>query len=159
MHKFLYLSKRSFCRDVESVYNEPMVEEQQHHYHNIFSYKIPLWILICALAVTAALAAWSYAYLREPVYEYELTAPLAESSGKIALAYGASPSLSQPDFFAHVRNQFIEEKVSFISANLADMKVALYQEGELVREVSILSKGREGSWWETPAGLYKVESK
>jgi hypothetical protein len=31
--------------------------------------------------------------------------------------------------------------------------------GSVVREVPILTKGREGSWWETPAGIYKIESK
>ncbi|PIP46640.1 MAG: hypothetical protein COX15_00070, partial [Candidatus Colwellbacteria bacterium CG23_combo_of_CG06-09_8_20_14_all_42_19] len=34
-----------------------------------------------------------------------------------------------------------------------------YEKGVFVNEFAILSKGKEGSWWETPAGLYKVQSK
>lgn len=39
------------------------------------------------------------------------------------------------------------------------MKLTVYASGTSVREVPILTKGREGSWWETPAGLYTIESK
>ncbi|MBI4086510.1 L,D-transpeptidase family protein [Candidatus Kaiserbacteria bacterium] len=69
------------------------------------------------------------------------------------------PLFQQPDFFKEVKEKFIENKTTFLEANLSDMKMRFYREGVLEKEVSILTKGKEGSWWETPAGLYEVQSK
>ncbi|HEY4493099.1 MAG TPA: L,D-transpeptidase family protein [Candidatus Paceibacterota bacterium] len=135
-----------------------MAEREAEH-KNLFSYTVPIWVLLFVVLASIGAAAWSLTHLRNPVYNYELEAPLADSPGKIALAYGSSPALAEPDFFASVERQFIAEEVSFVSTDLADMKVSVYKDGKLVKEVPILSKGREGSWWETPAGLYKIESK
>jgi serine-type D-Ala-D-Ala carboxypeptidase (penicillin-binding protein 5/6) len=78
---------------------------------------------------------------------------------KVEFSYGGQPALSNPDFFSKVKKQFIEEKTSFIEADLSSMILRVYKAGEMALEVPIDSKGREGSWWETPAGLYKVGSK
>lgn len=43
-----------------------------------------------------------------------------------------------------------------VVANLEDMTLTLYKNGEMVEEMPILSKGRPGSPWETPAGKYEV---
>src|SRR3989344_7441702 len=134
-----------------------MSTEERHR--RLFSYTVPLWLLLAVLLVTIAGASWSLAYLRQPVYQYDLKAPLTDIPGSTALTYGSSRALSNPDFFSSVLKQFVNEKANLISADLASMKVSLYKEGKLVKEVPILSKGREGSWWETPAGLYKIESK
>lgn len=75
------------------------------------------------------------------------------------LQYGTRVSLSEPNFFKETKDSFVSAKTSFIEADLAEMKLRLYESGEIVFEADILSKGREGSWWETPAGLYQVESK
>ena len=34
------------------------------------------------------------------------------------------------------------------------MQLVMYQDGELKLSVPILAKGKVGSWWETPAGIY-----
>ena len=39
------------------------------------------------------------------------------------------------------------------------MDLKYYKNGSLALEVPVLSKGRPGSWWDTPVGLYKVKSK
>ena len=75
------------------------------------------------------------------------------------LNYGTRVSFSEPNFFAETRDAFSRAGETFIEADLADMKLRLHREGVVELEVDILSKGREGSWWETPAGLYAVESK
>lgn len=46
-----------------------------------------------------------------------------------------------------------------IKADLAAMKIFLYQDGQLVSVLPILSKGRPGSPWETPTGTYRVRTK
>lgn len=75
------------------------------------------------------------------------------------LNYGTRVSFSEPSFFAETRDSFAKAGETFIEADLAAMKLRLHREGKIELEVDILSKGREGSWWETPAGLYAVESK
>jgi hypothetical protein len=43
-----------------------------------------------------------------------------------------------------------------VVANLEDMNLLLYENGKVIKEIPILSKGRPGSPWETPAGKYEV---
>lgn len=62
-------------------------------------------------------------------------------------------------FFKTTKAQFINQKIDFIEGDLSAMIVRVYKGGEVVKEVPILSKGKEGSWWETPAGLYQIEGK
>jgi serine-type D-Ala-D-Ala carboxypeptidase (penicillin-binding protein 5/6) len=46
-----------------------------------------------------------------------------------------------------------------IAADLASMRLHLYEDGEVVQSVDIVSKGKRGSRWETPAGLYNIQTK
>ncbi len=75
------------------------------------------------------------------------------------IRYGSEPLLARPDFFQETRRTFIREKATFIEADLASMRLSYYQEGEMVLQFPIQAKGQAGSWWETPAGLYKVQAK
>jgi len=75
------------------------------------------------------------------------------------LNYGVQVTLSQPSFFTETRDAFIEEAVTFIEADLTTMQLRYFEAGVLVENIPIVSKGKEGSWWETPAGLYEVEFK
>ncbi|GIW68863.1 MAG: hypothetical protein KatS3mg100_357 [Candidatus Parcubacteria bacterium] len=70
--------------------------------------------------------------------------------------YGSWPALANAEFFLQVKEKLLGSGQTFIEANLSEMKIRLYQKGELVKEAPIISKGREGSWWETPAGLYAI---
>lgn len=47
----------------------------------------------------------------------------------------------------------------FIAVDLAAMKLSLYEDGALVAGYPVLSKGRPGTPWETPAGFYAVRTK
>jgi len=76
-----------------------------------------------------------------------------------SLQYGSWPALSNADFFMKTRQEFINQKASFLEADLTTMKLRVYTEGALSKEMPILTKGRPGSWWETPAGLYTINSK
>src|SRR5882724_9446532 len=58
-----------------------------------------------------------------------------------------------------VKDDFISQKESFIEADLTAMQLSVYENGAVVKQVPILTKGRPGSWWETPAGLYQVQNK
>ncbi|MEK7642364.1 MAG: L,D-transpeptidase family protein [Patescibacteria group bacterium] len=54
---------------------------------------------------------------------------------------------------------YIKRKESFIEIDLTAMEVTLYKEGKLFKKLPVLSKGKEGSWWETPTGNYKILTK
>lgn len=72
------------------------------------------------------------------------------------LQFGIQVALSQPDFFAETRDTFIASEKSFIEADLTKMELRYYEAGKEVFSAKILAKGKEGSWWETPAGLYSI---
>jgi hypothetical protein len=75
------------------------------------------------------------------------------------ISYGPQPLLSQPNFYTATKQAFIDGKQTFIAANLTTMQIDVYEEGVSVLTVPIAAKGKIGSWWETPAGLYRIESK
>ncbi|MEZ4195082.1 MAG: L,D-transpeptidase [Candidatus Paceibacterota bacterium] len=75
------------------------------------------------------------------------------------LNYGVQVALTQPSFFAETIEAFVEEKVTFIEADLTTMQLRYFVDGVLVENIPIEAKGKEGSWWQTPAGLYKIEFK
>ena len=54
---------------------------------------------------------------------------------------------------------YIARKESFIEVDLSKMDISLFKEGQLVKTFPVLSKGKDGSWWETPTGNYKILSK
>lgn len=46
-----------------------------------------------------------------------------------------------------------------VVADLDDMQLSLYDGGTLVRSFPVLSRGREGTFWETPTGTYAIQTK
>ncbi|MFA6566502.1 MAG: L,D-transpeptidase family protein [Candidatus Paceibacterota bacterium] len=123
------------------------------------SFPFPFWA-VALLAFGMGVGMLSvFSFARPTVLNYSLSLPPAEKKSAPAFSYGEEPSLSNPDFFKKVKNDFIAQKTSFIEANLSLMKLSVYREGDFAAEFPILTKGREGSWWETPAGIYKIASK
>lgn len=91
---------------------------------------------------------------------YEYTLELDGVEGEEAyLHYGIWPELSNANYYVRVRDRLIAERTHFIEADLAAMTMRVYRDGVAALEVPIKSKGREGSWWETPSGLYRAEAK
>jgi len=84
--------------------------------------------------------------------------PLPEIE-RTRLLPGETLSLSNVAFYENTKQGFIESKSDLVEADLSAMLLRVYKAGEQVLEVPIMTKGREGSWWETPAGLYSIQSK
>ncbi len=63
------------------------------------------------------------------------------------------------DFLGAKKKELIAIGDLFIEADLSAMKLSVWQHGQVIKEAPILTKGREGSWWETPAGVYTIQSK
>lgn len=84
---------------------------------------------------------------------------LGEKASAAELSYGPEPSFSNSSFFFDTKEAFLEKKLTFISADLSLEELVLYEDGVPVFSAKILSKAGNGSWCETPSGLYKIDTK
>lgn len=110
------------------------------------------------LGLILAIGLSSFLYFREASEPSEVMVENGKIE-KIAFTYGSWPALANAEFFEKVKKDFISQKANFIEADLSAMVIRYYEDGEPIKEAPIQTKGREGSWWETPAGLYQVLSK
>ncbi len=124
---------------------------------NIFKIRIPLPIVIILLiGISFIVIAGTIAY-SEKIRGISYNINIQGTDGKqIPLTYGAETALSNPDYFNSVKSEFIKDKADFIEADLSKMKLNVYKQGDVILSVNIATKGRPGSWWETPAGIYKI---
>jgi len=127
-------------------------EEQPKRYTLPVIFTLPLLFFVAAASAFAAV----YIVDRKPAYNPELP---PYTSTPVNFEYGARPELANAEYFSQVRDQFVFDKADFIEADLSRMRIRVYEKGSVVKDVAIKSKGREGSWWETPAGLYQIELK
>ncbi|MDI6734471.1 MAG: L,D-transpeptidase family protein [Patescibacteria group bacterium] len=63
------------------------------------------------------------------------------------------------EVFQDLKEELKNSNADFITANLGEMKLEIYADGKLQKEIKVLSKGKDGSWWETPTGRYSVIGK
>jgi D-alanyl-D-alanine carboxypeptidase len=125
---------------------------------NFFRKEVPLWLTVLSLGIVTLGSIIAFIRFREITYNYQFDLPAA--NGVVTTyAYGSWPELANVDFYNRVLNDFIAQKATFINADLSTMQLQFYQDGILKDQVAILAKGKPGSWWETPAGLYKVSDK
>ncbi|PCI29402.1 hypothetical protein COB55_02220 [Candidatus Wolfebacteria bacterium] len=61
--------------------------------------------------------------------------------------------------FITQKNEYVASGTDFIEVDLRKMEITLFDNGASIGTVAVLSKGKEGSWWETPTGNYKVLGK
>ncbi|HVO28483.1 MAG TPA: L,D-transpeptidase family protein [Candidatus Paceibacterota bacterium] len=120
--------------------------------------EVHVYIALLFILVVAAMGAAAVFLAKDIVYNYQLNLPAAPAGGT-SFQYGSWPALDNVDFYNQVRGSLIAQKATFIEANLSTMRLQYYKNGNVVDDVAILAKGRPGSWWETPAGLYKVVEK
>ncbi|MDP2704122.1 MAG: L,D-transpeptidase family protein [bacterium] len=127
--------------------------------NSVFNHPVPLGVVVLILlSVVAIVISLTSLYLKGTLKATEVV--ITNGEGKeTGFIYGSLPALQNASFFETVKQSFVEEKTDFIEADLSAMKLRVYKEGAQALEVPIVSKGRSGSWWETPAGLYKIETK
>lgn len=122
---------------------------------------IPVWLVIFIVVIFTTGLLFLFIYFAEEIYDYEIFIPFIwenKVNYSFSRDYGFWPELSNPDFFKSVQDDFISQKIDFVEVDLSEMKLKIYKNGVLIKEVEILTKGKEGAWWETPSGLYKIES-
>jgi hypothetical protein len=64
-----------------------------------------------------------------------------------------------PDQYLNANNFSVPQEGKSVVADLSGMKVVLYQDGVATMTLPILSKGRKGTPWETPSGVYQILTK
>ena len=150
--------------DIKEAFNYCSHPEKLRHFSlaRVISAEMPAWIELVSIftvIVTFVVFGIFFSFFREKVYSYELNVPGRFNIENNLLFYGTQSSLSNKNYFEEVKKQFQIDKVSFISVDLSEMKLYVYKDGLIVDQVDVVAKGREGSWWETPAGLYRIENK
>ena len=73
--------------------------------------------------------------------------------------FGSFPILEKENFFEKTKKELIKKKLDFLLVNLSEKKLYFYKKGSLKKVYSVLSIGKEGSFWETPSGFYQIEAK
>ena len=72
--------------------------------------------------------------------------------------YSISSFLNE-NFFREAKENLEKEKIDFLLVDLTENRIYLFKKGEFKKSFPILAQGKEGSFWETPAGLYQIEAK
>lgn len=145
-----------FAELAPAVIAQVDAREQAQKEHMRYSLAGAVVAVVIAAAGLGALGGFS---IRPPAtYAISLPSPGATSTMPV-LAYGALPALADPAYFADVKHSLVAAHASFVSANLTAMQLEVYRDGQRALTVPILAKGKVGSWWETPVGIYRIETK
>lgn len=133
--------------------------------------KVRIVTIVFAVALFALVAVASSPYLKTGSAQFvaslvgagAATAPVIVQNPytnvETPLNYGVQMTFTEPSFFLETRESYIASEKTFIEADLTSMALRYFENGVLREQMPIIAKGKKGSWWETPAGLYKVESK
>ncbi len=116
------------------------------------------WLILALLMVSIAVVALFYYFPKKEVKQYVIKLDGGDNQ-EINFQYGIWPELGNVNFFHNVLEEMKKQKIDFLLADLDEMKISVYQDGEIIETVPIIAKGKEGSWFETPVGLYKIEAK
>lgn len=122
----------------------------------------PALLTVCAVLLGAALLVRGLVQEGYISNAYEVPLPdfVGSLTGKSSdFQYGSYAALGNAKYFDDARAAFVKAQTGFVEANLTTMTLNVYEKGQSVLEVPILTKGKPGSWWETPAGIYKIEVK
>ncbi len=139
-------------------WNEQVVEEVFSKKDKKKSIPVPLTVGIALIVIGISLISLgSWLITTGVITGAQL--PFLPAKDLVGLSHGEEQALSNPDFFNKTKEEFLAKQSDLIEADLSAMMLRVYKAGALVLEVPIKTKGKEGSWWETPAGLYAISSK
>jgi lipoprotein-anchoring transpeptidase ErfK/SrfK len=145
--------------DLAFSYAEHPETMKQFSFKRILRGEVRAVYFVITILTTATLAVLPFVQSQAEIASYTINGIDIPAVNKPVFVYGAQPAMSSPDFFNTVKNKFIEQKATFVEVDLTTMVAKVYTDGIPTVEVSVKTKGKNGSWWETPAGLYKIETK
>lgn len=121
-----------------------------------------LVIILCAiLFFVGRYGSLMYAAAHVPPAPASTPPPTAQSFFATATAFAAtlSTTTTQRELGALTIADVVPPTGKFIAADLTNMKLYLFQDGTTTAEFPILTKGKPGTPWETPSGVYTVLTK
>ena len=123
-------------------------------------YALFLGALIAIILGSGAFAVREFAELAagSPGGEYAVL-PSAKAEPSYRELPDGAVILSSQAAVAERKEAFIRGGDDFIFADLEAMELTVFRGGEPAKTVPIRAKGREGSFFETPSGIYSVRSK
>ncbi len=107
---------------------------------------------IAVVSLMPQVISLAYNYTSDYALRPKLSYQAVAASAAISPTITASDNILDPIFMPPASGKVIR-------ADLSAMKLSLYQDGKEVATYDILSKGRPGTAWETPAGNYRVLTK
>lgn len=116
-------------------------------------------VIVLLLAVLAGVLMLRVAHQNEVARDAAGGTEAAQAASPEHLQFGSWPDLANKRFYGAVEKKLKESGATFIAADLSAMRLRVYEGAEVKVEVPIKTIGREGSWWQTPVGLYQVRSK
>lgn len=75
------------------------------------------------------------------------------------LKFGAQAALSKQNLFTETRTAFIDEGLTFVEVDLTKHTLRYFKKGVLLQSAEVFGVGAQGSWWDTPSGLYTIQHK
>ncbi len=84
---------------------------------------------------------------------------VVEPATEVAASVALSTTTPQRVINALTIDKAVPSEGKFVAADLVHMQLFLYENGAVVAEYPILTKGRPGTAWETPGGVYAIQSK
>lgn len=86
----------------------------------------------------------------------QATSTIGGALAGLAHVFGGQPTLANGQIVAAYK---LPDEGRAIVANLSEMRLHLFEDGEKVKSFDIQSRGRPGTAWETPPGSYEVKRK
>lgn len=120
---------------------------------------VSLSLVATAAFLFAVVSGYGYIASTNQVAALTVTIVDPETFDTVDLSYGPQEALAKESFFTDTRNAFIEESLTFIEVDLDEKMLRFFKEGVLLQSTQILGVGEQGSWFDAPSGLYKVEKK
>ena len=118
----------------------------------------PLMALgLFAFVAFAGMQSYGFLIARAQLASPTITIMDPATFAKVSLGYGPQVALSQDSFFTNTRDALIEGSQTFVEVDLSANMLRYFKDGVLAESTEILAVGAEGSWWDAPSGLYKVE--
>lgn len=122
--------------------------------YGLFSY---LLAIIVATACGVALAYGVLATLRPVLVHFKIDREIAAAIPLSATTTAETKAV--PVQYIEPDRVEVPATGKFVVADLSAMTITLYQDGQLVEILPVLTIGKAGTAWETPRGVYQVKSK
>ena len=123
---------------------------------NFFLHRVPFWISFFSLGSVLLITTAFFFKVHQVIENRPLSQPVRIVYSNHV--YGGWIAANE-NFYNQTLDGFIGQGTTFINADLSTMQLQYYKNGTVAMTIPILSKGRPGSWWETPTGLYRVQNK